>query len=274
MAYNPRLTAPSTTDKHWIQRDKGGYNPCILIKGNSVLPNCVGYAWGRFMEILGKAPTLSRGNAENWWDYSDGYERGQTPRLGAVICWRKGKAHNADDGAGHVAIVEEIAADGTITTSNSAYGGKRFYTQKLKPPNYTWSSAFTKQGFIYNPAVEDGGKFDMTYETGIYKVTASGLRVRDKPSTDGKVMGSVDKGQTVEISALHMDDKQGTWGSTSKDRWICLELPDGAKYAERVGDLPDDTEKIRELEREIDELKDTMTKARAKIDDASEMLEV
>lgn len=274
MTFKPRLTAPSTTDKHWIQRDKGGYNPCILIKGNSVLPNCVGYAWGRFMEVLGKAPTLSRANAENWWDYNDGYERGQTPRLGAVICWRKGKAHESTDGAGHVAIVEKIAPDGTITTSNSAYGGSRFYMRELKPPDYYMGSKFTFQGFIYNPAVEDKEKFNMTYETGIYKVTASGLRVRNKPGVDGKAVGSVEKGQTVEIAALHMDDKQGTWGSTSKDRWICLEQPSGEKYAERIGDLPDDTEKIRELEREIDELKDTMTRARAKIDDASEMLEV
>lgn len=268
MAYKPRLTAPTTTDKHWISTSKGGYNRCIVIdsKTGSVLPNCVGYAWGRFMEILGKAPTLSRANAENWWDYSDGYERGQTPRLGAVICWRKGKAHKSKDGAGHVAIVEAIAADGTITTSNSAYGGKRFYTQKLKPPNYTWSSAFTKQGFIYNPAVEDGGTFDMTYETGIYKITADGLRVRDKPTTDSKNVGSVKKGDTPSIIGLRISDENGAWGYLGADRWICIETPSGEKYAERIGDLPDQSEKIATMQ-------DAMNSARAMLDDASELLE-
>ena len=41
MAYTPRLTAPSTTDKHWIHTSGGGYNSCIRINGTySCLPNC------------------------------------------------------------------------------------------------------------------------------------------------------------------------------------------------------------------------------------------
>lgn len=31
MAYKPRLTAPTTSDKHWISTSKGGYNRCIVI---------------------------------------------------------------------------------------------------------------------------------------------------------------------------------------------------------------------------------------------------
>lgn len=52
--FSPRLTAPSTSDKHWIKSTKGGLNDCIEISGGSVLPNCVGYAWGRFYEIIGE----------------------------------------------------------------------------------------------------------------------------------------------------------------------------------------------------------------------------
>ena len=89
---------------------------------------------------------LSRGNAENWYAHtSDGYARGSTPKLGAVICW-----HSTRSG-GHVAIVEKIYANGKILTSNSAFSGSRFYTQKLTPPNYRIGSAYTFQGFIYNP---------------------------------------------------------------------------------------------------------------------------
>ena len=149
--YKPRTTAPSTTDKNWIKTTKGGYNKCILIKGNSCLPNCVGYAWGRWRELLKKDHNLSRGNAENWYgNTKDGYKRGSTPKLGAVICWRKGKAGVSSDGAGHVAIVEAIYNDGSILTSNSAYGGTRFYTKKLKK-GYALSSKYTFQGFIYLP---------------------------------------------------------------------------------------------------------------------------
>ncbi len=153
--YAPRLTAPSTTDKNWLHYTKGGYNYCILISGSSCLPNCVGYAWGRWREILGTYHKLSRANAENWWgNTGDGYQRGQTPKVGAVICWRKGQAGNAADGAGHVAIVEKVNSDGSITTSNSGYGGSRFWTATYKYP-YNVGNNYYFQGFIYNPAVKD-----------------------------------------------------------------------------------------------------------------------
>ena len=145
-----RLSAPSTTDKNYRHTSSGGYNPCIHISGGSCLPNCVGYAWGRWRELLGKSHNLSKANAELWWGNSaDGYKRGSKPELFAVICWSKGKVGKSADGAGHVAIVEDIAADGTIITSNSGYGSKRFYTQTLKPP-YSLSG-YKLQGFIYLP---------------------------------------------------------------------------------------------------------------------------
>jgi surface antigen len=145
----PRTTAPSTSDKNWIHTSYGGYNSCIHISGGSVLPNCVGYAWGRARELMGKDPALSRNNAENWWGHNDGYERGQTPRLGAIACWRKGSVNSASDGAGHVAVVEQINSDGSILISNSDYGGTRFYTKTL-PKGYPISGRVF-QGFIYLP---------------------------------------------------------------------------------------------------------------------------
>ena len=149
--YKPRLTAPGATDKNYIKTTHGGYNYCIKIGSDgSCLPNCVGYAWGRWRELLGKFHNLSRGNAENWWGTSDGYGRGQEPRLGAVMCWRKGQAGNANDGAGHVAIVERINADGSITYSQSNYGGTR-WELKTKSYPYSLGSAYTFQGFIYLP---------------------------------------------------------------------------------------------------------------------------
>ena len=154
MAFKARTTAPSTTDKNWIHTSKGGKNSCILVSGNSVLPNCVGYAWGRFMEILGSTPKLSRGNAEDWWNYKDGYKRGSTPKLGAVVCYRKGKVGTGADGAGHVAIVEKIYSDGSILISESGYKSFRFRTTKLAK-GYKYFTGYTFQGFIYNPAVTD-----------------------------------------------------------------------------------------------------------------------
>lgn len=86
-------------------------------------------------------------NAELWYGHTgDGYSRGSTPKLGAVICW-----HSTRSG-GHVAIVEEIYDNGDIMTSNSAYSGSAYFNRKLKAKdNYFFGSAYTFQGFIYNP---------------------------------------------------------------------------------------------------------------------------
>ena len=81
-----RTTAPSATDKYWINYAKGGLNECILISGTSCLPNCTGYAWGRWYELLGTKPKLSKRNAEMWFVTNDGYKRGSTPKLGAIAC--------------------------------------------------------------------------------------------------------------------------------------------------------------------------------------------
>lgn len=127
------------------------------------LPNCTCYAWGRFYELCGIRPTLSLRDAENWYDNTaDGYERGQSPKLGAVICWRRGVVGDDSDGAGHVAIVEQINADGSIVTSNSAYGSTLFYRQTLtKESGYTWNDNYTFQGFIYNPVEFGSGSGEL-----------------------------------------------------------------------------------------------------------------
>lgn len=152
--FKKRTSAPSASDKYWIHTSNGGLNECIEINNSgSCLPNCVGYAWGRFYEVTGKRPNLSKGNAENWYGYTkDGYTRSQTPVPGAVICWRKGRAGNSSDGAGHVAIVEEVKSNGDVVTSNSAYNGTRFYMKTVaKSGNYSIGNAYTFQGFILPP---------------------------------------------------------------------------------------------------------------------------
>lgn len=166
----PQTYPPSLNDKNFINVYYGGNNPCIVIGGQSngcVLPNCVGYAFGRFMAILGSYPSLCTGNAGTWYGYNDGYKRGQTPQLGAVACW------SYPGGAGHVAIVEKINPDGSIVCSESNYPTNSFlnrnpnfnfkYVPRLQYPYFTgvnesryapnyYSSAFHFQGFIYNPA--------------------------------------------------------------------------------------------------------------------------
>ena len=173
---NTEADAPDPADEsflYWKHTSAGGYNKCIKVLNGAVLPNCVGYAWGRFMEILGNSPsfdpetedpvpTLSTSNAGLWYKKtSDGYERGQEPRVGAVICWEKPGA------AGHVAIVEEVKDDGSIVTSESGWRDKveydpvaHFWVSHRTNTDGHWGASkngYIFQGFIYNPAVTPGG---------------------------------------------------------------------------------------------------------------------
>ena len=155
--YTPRLMAPADNNKYFIHYTKGGYNTCILIEGNSVLPNCVGYAQGRLREILNDKEVWSKVgnlacNAEDWIEVAkkNGFKTGKTPKLGAVIVWSKGKKHTEYDGCGHVAVVEKIYDNNDIGISESAYGGREFWTERItKASGYKFRNGYKFEGFIY-----------------------------------------------------------------------------------------------------------------------------
>ena len=148
MKFNPRLTTPSSNNKYY----NSNMNPFVpagygMFQNNG---NCTTYAYGRFMEEANMSSCkLSTANAEKWYTKNDGYKRGQTPKLGAVACWE-----GLGSAAGHVAIVEQINSDGTITLSNSGWHYKLFYLTKIKAP-YNIGSGYRFQGFIYNPTEFD-----------------------------------------------------------------------------------------------------------------------
>ena len=143
----------------------------MVLDGNILTGQCVGYASGRTNEIINEArgtegctyKTLNC-NAENFIERAEkaGLKIGQEPRVGAIICWMKGSTLSGSDGAGHVATVEKINADGTIYTSESGYGSKAFWNQTRSNSNGRWgmASSYSFRGFIYLPddvqAVVDG----------------------------------------------------------------------------------------------------------------------
>jgi len=153
--YTPRITTPTDDNRYYRHTSAGGLNECIQITGGSVLPNCVGYAWGRAYEITGTRPSLSKGSAKAWYGTNDGYARGSAPKLGAIMCWSDDKTGN-----GHVAVVEEINASGQIRYSQSFYDGAKFgYTGLVAPLQVGAKSTYlnknketitrTFQGYIY-----------------------------------------------------------------------------------------------------------------------------
>ena len=160
-----RTSKPSAGNKFYITKNVGGYSRCIVGKPTdsqcNVLSNCVGYACGRFNEIIGsmKYPYLNC-NAENFIERAIntyGLEIGQTPKAGAIMVWQKGSTLSGNDGAGHVAIVEKVIDVNTVYTSESSYAGNAFWNSTRKNTNGRWGigSGYTFRGFIYNPSVKE-----------------------------------------------------------------------------------------------------------------------
>lgn len=130
--YKARFVTPDSKNKAYLIVSHGGLNHCIegnpagrVVEG-CVLPNCCGEVHGRCIETIGSDEMLCRGNAENYWAYTkDGLPRSQTPQVGSIMCWRKGKAGVGSDGAGHVAWVEEVNSHGDVLVSESGWTGTK-----------------------------------------------------------------------------------------------------------------------------------------------------
>lgn len=159
---NIRTTKPTSGNKFFITKSKGGYSTCIQGSPTdsqcNVLSNCVGYACGRFNEIIGamKYPSLNC-NAENFIERAKntyGLEISSVPTLGGIMVWQK-RTLSGNDGAGHVAVVEKIIDSNTIYTSESGYGGSAFWNSTRRNTNGRWGlgSAYTFRGCIVNPAI-------------------------------------------------------------------------------------------------------------------------
>ena len=159
---NIRTTKPTSGNKFFITKSKGGYSTCIQGSPTdsqcNVWSNCVGYACGRFNEIIGamKYPSLNC-NAENFIERAKntyGLEISSVPTLGGIMVWQKGTL-SGNDGAGHVAVVEKIIDSNTIYTSESGYGGSAFWNSTRRNTNGRWGlgSAYTFRGCIVNPAI-------------------------------------------------------------------------------------------------------------------------
>lgn len=146
MAFTPRLSSAGMRGNPWWYSSGNR-----LYAANYGLPNCTCYAYGRYAEIRGAFAPLPTKDAGKWYGLATRFQRGNTPALGAVICY----CHPTGKRAGHVAIVEIIHSNGDITTSNSAWNGTYFWTERVtRASGYRapWCkrAGYVFQGFIYN----------------------------------------------------------------------------------------------------------------------------
>ena len=158
--FTMRTTRPAN-NKNFITRGSGGWNTCI--KGNpryqyaDALANCVGYASGRFNEIIniarettGCTYTTLNCNAVGFKERAEaaGLKTGSTPRRGAIMCWGK------EGSAGHVAIVERVNNSNSVYTSESGWGSSAiFWNSTRSNNNGRWGigAGYYFRCFIYLP---------------------------------------------------------------------------------------------------------------------------
>lgn len=156
MAYNPRYSKPENGNPFYNTTDVGGYSKCIegqpTDPGCNVLANCVGYACGRFNEIVGsmKYPQFKVNAYSFIWVAQTYYPElpiTNYPTLGGIMVFKKrGKNY------GHVLIVEDIVDDNTIITSESAWQGSAFFNARRYKSN-GYLTGYDFLGCIGNPAV-------------------------------------------------------------------------------------------------------------------------
>lgn len=248
-----RNTIPEKGNKFYNTVSNGGYSLCIKGKpvqaGRDVLSNCVGYACGRFNEIIGKMkyPYLNC-NAENFIERAkqNGLQISNVPVLGGIMVWQKGATLGSKDGAGHVAIVERIDSKNQIYTSESAYNSTAFYNVLRKNDNGRWgmNSNYKFRGCIINPAVETNNYITGTYESlyNMYVRTGAGTNYRIKDvkelSQDGQKHALNKTGPAIYKKGTRFTAKEiiktdsGYWAKTPSG-YVCIEL-NGKKYCVKV----------------------------------------
>ena len=160
--FSIRDTKPEAGNKYYITIENGGWNDAVkgrpLDKDCDVLANCVGYANGRFAEIIGKDKIEYQliCNAENFIEAAKKYglEVVDFPTLGGIMVWQKGNL-SGKDGVGHVAIVEKIINADTIYTSESGYNSFIFANFIRKNTNGNWGlgNSYNFRGCIVNPKI-------------------------------------------------------------------------------------------------------------------------
>ena len=190
--FQMRTSCPNG-NKYYIRTANGGWNGAVqgnpTKAGANVLANCVGYANGRFNEIIGenKCKYQLVCNAENFIEKAKAYglKISDKPTLGGIMVWQKGATLSGNDGAGHVAVVERIDSANQIYTSESSYGGNAFFNVTRNNNNGRWGlgAGYTFRGCIVNPSVKEEPK--PTNE--IYR-TNYNMNIRKKPSVNSEVV--------------------------------------------------------------------------------------
>lgn len=235
--------------KCYVNYETGGWSGAIVCSNDyaNVLPNCVGYANGRFNEIYAEM-NKTTGSKYPWLNcnacdfikraqsYYPELEIAKEPVPGAIMVWTGGWGNY-----GHVAIVERINYDGSLFTSESAYSetpteGNKFYTATRYPAS-EWGMGGTYKfaGFILNPAVPKIAP-EVTPDTkrdekkNQLMCDIPDLRVRTSPSLkdDNNILDLLPKGNYYNYDKVGIADGY-EWFRIAENQW-CARVDENAPY--------------------------------------------
>lgn len=198
--FQMRTSLPEYGNKFYNNGNNGGWSWCIngspTCDGRNVLANCVGYACGRFNEIIGnmKYPEFCC-NAENFIEVAErlGLEVSNSPSIGSIMVWQKGSL-SSGDGAGHVAIVERVDSSNQVYTSESGWNSSYFWNSLRTNDNGRWgqNSSYSFRGFIKNPSI---GR--LKYNAHLENIGWQGWK------SDGETAGTT--GENRRLEAIKID---------------------------------------------------------------------
>lgn len=263
----------------------GGGNPF-----SGYAPTCTWYAYGRYYEVKGGSiPSCGtsgiNGNGGAFYGFAKAQGKrktGKTPKVGAIICWSRSGSYSGQGTAGHVAFVEDVKSNGTITISEnySALGYKRS-VYDLKPDSngrYKYYGSYsTFQGFIYQDdnyasgAAHDKSWYIKKYGTGAevyfelqgygYSHKAccavlgnmqqeSGIRVKTNGSFDGNGSEGLCQwtfGRKTKMQKYAKEhSKSKRWDSVDGQvAYLVYELKNSEKSANKV--LKDESLSLKEM---------------------------
>lgn len=173
-------SGPDMYSNYYIQISHGGWSPCeegnndygLLPFPGSVLPNCSGWATGRFNEILnlGACTWLGSWNGGDFLYYAQlqGLPCGTDPVVGGAMVWK-------NNGEGHVAIVEQIISPTEVICSESGFYWTSPPVWDYKTHYYNngrWhsNSTYVYQGCIYPPGTPPGPLPDLGEDEEYYYI--------------------------------------------------------------------------------------------------------
>lgn len=267
--FTKRYTRPNASNLEYVTTKKGGWSRCIqgkpLDSACDVYSNCVGHACARFNEIYNEIMDTTgmkyyalNCNAENFIERAKEYypelQFSDYPQEGAIIVWQKGEVGKGDDGAGHVAVVEDVIDDETIKTSESAYGGTAFYVSTRKKGDGNWglNGTYKFRKFILNPAVFLVKPVERDTLVDQIKVITTVLRMRRTP--DDTIKSNI-WGTFCPTGIFNVIEKKKVEGKSWGDTWYRIEDNVWIAGVEETEFLPKKKDEVEELRRENAELK-------------------